>query len=712
MESVIRGKHESVLIPSRMSEVRSQLLIGRELMHPDGRVDLVLSFNRNMDEQELRRQRRNFEEAMRSFETVLLLDPGNREAKLSLGHCLRQEAIGRPDEGRELYRQVLEQNVSDSWTQVASNGLRCWFMPYEWDTAAKWFAEVANQTSNTNLVRFYREQAEETATRARARTGAGADQADPEILKRLEDRVRAEIESALRVFEGKGGSFRHDLGTYELARAYGTNLAGAANHLAALYPQLKTEFPLAAPYLLVAVVEHQVDTNAPVIAEFERMLDQFEQHPDQVPQKPEFWEWSNSLYLWCCKTHRYDLAARITGNELKTTARPTDTLKIQFAFACLGLEEWQKALDTFETFGNRPILMEHRGPWGAPSFPVLTAGEVNYCRRKLGLPEQVDPREFVLGKPLWQWRVPPRLTADREALWIATEGELQRVAFDSAESAPVHIPLDTGDPITTLTAGPQQVWIGTESRGLLEVDRERKTTRKWTEADGLYLNSILALDLRGELLWIGYGSKTAGGLGYLNTRTGKCTTFPRSLSDGTEELRHRAGNLRPESTSTPTSRPVVALASGAMDDVWFQTDDHRLRRYQPNAATWDAVPHLAVRGILASNREQLFASGIHYPGGADVDSDSMLGVAAMILTTGTWRNLELAEGLPSTSVQALAAVGSHLWVGRPRLRGTRGSENGPCHRPGLRPGAPSRMYAPDRCRALGARRSAACTAST
>jgi len=105
------------------------------------------------------------------------------------------------------------------------------------------------------------------------------------------------------------------------------------------------------------------------------------------------------------------------------------------------------------------------------------------------------------------------------------------------------------------------------------------------------------------------------------------------------------------------------MASGAMDDVWFQTDDHRLRRYQPNAATWDAVPHLAVRGILASNREQLFASGIHYPGGADVDSDSMLGVAAMILTTGTWRNLELAEGLPSTSVQALAAVGSHLWVG-------------------------------------------------
>ena len=69
-------------------------------------------------------------------------------------------------------------------------------------------------------------------------------------------------------------------------------------------------------------------------------------------------------------------AARLTGNELKNAVLPTDTLKIQFAFACLGLEEWQKALDIFETFKNRPILIGHRGPWGAPSIPILTAGEV------------------------------------------------------------------------------------------------------------------------------------------------------------------------------------------------------------------------------------------------------------------------------------------------------------------------------------------------
>jgi ligand-binding sensor domain-containing protein len=165
------------------------------------------------------------------------------------------------------------------------------------------------------------------------------------------------------------------------------------------------------------------------------------------------------------------------------------------------------------------------------------------------------------------------------------------------------------------------------------------------------------------LLWIGYGSKSAGGLGYLNTRTGKFTTFPRSLSDGAEEMRNRTGHVRAETTSAPTGRPVIAMTSDATGDVWFQTDDHRLRRYQPNAATWDTVPHLAVRGNFASNHEQLFASGIFYPGGADVDSDSLLGVAAMTLTAGAWRNIALAEGLPATSVQTLAADGSHLWVG-------------------------------------------------
>jgi tetratricopeptide (TPR) repeat protein len=661
VESVLQGKHESVMIPSRMSEVRAQLLTGRQLIHPDGRADLVVDFRANLDEQELRRKRRNLEEAMRAFETVLLLDPGNREAMLSLGHCLRQEAIGRPDEGRELYRKVLEQNVSDSWTQVASNALRLWFMPYEWDTAATWFAEAATQTSNTNLMAFYREQATEAAIRARVRTGA--DQTDPEFLKRLEDRLSAEIESTMRVFQGKGGNFRHDLGTYELARAYGTNTAGAANHLAALYPHLKTKFPMAAPYLLVAVVEHQVDTNAPVIAEFERTVDEFEQHPDLAPQHPEFWEWANALYLWCFKNHRYDLAARLTGNHLETTPHPKDELKIQFAFACLALEQWQKALDIFESFSKRPVLMEHRGPWGSSATPVLTAWEVDYCRQKLGLPPQVDPREFSLGKPLLRWPKSPRLTADSEALWIGTEGELQRVPLHPGGTPPARIPLGTRDEITALTAGSQRVWIGTESSGLVEFDIESKKSLSWTEVDGLLMNSILALELQGELLWIGYGSKSAGGLGYLNTRTGKCTAFPRSLSEGTEELRNRTGYFRAESLTAPTGRPVIAIAFDGLGHAWFQVDDHRLRRYQPDAAAWDGVQNLAVRGALVSNQEQLFASGAYFPGGADVDSDSLLGVTAMTLTTREWRNIALPEGLPPTSVHTLATVGSQLWVG-------------------------------------------------
>ncbi|MCL4180742.1 MAG: hypothetical protein KJ072_23715 [Verrucomicrobia bacterium] len=35
----------------------------------------------------------------------------------------------------------------------------------------------------------------------------------------------------------------------------------------------------------------------------------------------------------------------------------------------------------------------------------------------------------------------------------------------------------------------------------------------------------------------------------------------------------------------------------------------------------------------------------------------------MTLTTGAWRNLALAEGLPATSVHTLAADGKSLWVG-------------------------------------------------
>ena len=57
-------------------------------------------------------RQRNLGEAIRAFETVLLLDPTNREAKLDLALCLRDPIINRVDDARRYYNEILDAQVN------------------------------------------------------------------------------------------------------------------------------------------------------------------------------------------------------------------------------------------------------------------------------------------------------------------------------------------------------------------------------------------------------------------------------------------------------------------------------------------------------------------------------------------------------------------------------------------------------------------------
>jgi len=61
-------------------------------------------------------------EAIHAFQSALLLEPTNNEAKFHLATCLQTPVVGKIDEARELYRQIIDEDVDRSLGRRSARG--------------------------------------------------------------------------------------------------------------------------------------------------------------------------------------------------------------------------------------------------------------------------------------------------------------------------------------------------------------------------------------------------------------------------------------------------------------------------------------------------------------------------------------------------------------------------------------------------------------
>ena len=109
-----------------------------------------------------------------------------------------------------------------------------------------------------------------------------------------------------------------------------------------------------------------------------------------MPDK--FWWHIWPAYKWSYNHKLYGTAARLLEGKLSAAALyPKHVLgiknddKLGLAYAYLGTQEWQKALDVFETYSNQPVQMENEGPWGQMFSITFPAKQADYCCQKLDL---------------------------------------------------------------------------------------------------------------------------------------------------------------------------------------------------------------------------------------------------------------------------------------------------------------------------------------
>jgi hypothetical protein len=706
---------KDALVFSRLTEVRSLLQNGRELARIGGRFGEINEyvwvsyegFN-SLAEDEMGRRLRNAREAVRSFETVLLIDPTNREARICLATCFRKAFIERIDDARDFYWQVLEAPIEDRWSKIAREAL---ISSFEWPVSSyskEWFENAAHGTANPAAVAFYKAQAKRAAEDATIRRG-GTSEAEHMAEERLfhdiqtwESEVKAHMFTVDFVNTGLG----------EFSKVFGTNHALAAQKMVALLPRLRSLSTNLAPHIFAGVVTFQVDTNASIITEFERSLDSFAERRSQIFQPNYYIELlSSPVYRWAENRRLYRLAAKL--KEIKVLSASTsrdinadDEDHISLAFNYARAEEWQKALGVFQSYSNRPVRMGSSGLWGPAFTIVLPNKQATFCREKLGLPKATDPREFELGESCLHfhdpkrysrtWGANPVFAAAPDGLWIGISEELMCLDFDLHTNFVVRMPLEITSTISAMCVDKSKIWLGTAGSGLIEFDKATKKTTHLTEKDGLLMNHVSALRVIGDSLWIGYGNEHGGGLGKLDLRTRACISFTSSLSNDslatkpprstvTEIRPDRDGNIWFMAQSTPMHYRIAENVWEVLPNkssVWvtgYELDGEQLIKAVRVAQVELTIETIPKRGmtntpqkttrllsyeesaeleaVLATNRGGQRVSGSR---GGGLPNRGMLAVRA--LRDGSERRLLETEPFPSFPT-TVTLDGHNLWVG-------------------------------------------------
>jgi tetratricopeptide (TPR) repeat protein len=679
----VMKRNTAAIVPTRQSEVRLELGNGKDLLGKSGHgvpdlVFLVPNSYISFDDQVVARHKRNVQEALRAFRTALLLEPTNREAKLYVATCLRDYTIQQPEEARSFYREVIDEPVQDKWTDIAERAL---VFSFDWRNAAEkaeWFTSVSGTATNSPGIEFYRREATAASAEAALKT------AGPKAQQLGEAGLWNSITNALL-----NPTVAGPMGTEGFIKAFGNDSAAAGKRLAELYPEFKSRAPELAPYTMAAVITGQVDTNAPVIAEFQQTLTNLIQRPEQVYRPDMFWlhvplrtydwawqhtNWSMAVSLLEAKiaaSRIYTLAASYTNHVGSIEIEDRDRLRLAFAY--LGAKDWEKALTVFETFAGQPFSIFQDGPWGVAGTVVFTDRQADYCRKKLGLPvTRREEASFAMGKPVLPLCSDAIFTTDDQGVWLGLPGRLVHLDSNLATNDVIDLPVDdSGEipPTAAICLSSAGIWVGTDGQGLYQFDKASRRFRRFRERDGLLMDKIAALCLTPEALWIGYGRSahyaelaSKGGLGRLDLHSGQLTSFTASMLKETDKI----GTARSPATSgTPRSSSVLDITAGARGDIWFLSAEQTqvLCRYRSAENAWDGAVLQACRSVLSDSDHLYVGREWNYFG--NDRTNQALGVCTLDVKAKdlNWHELKRTPRLPSARVTAMALDNGRLWVG-------------------------------------------------
>ena len=323
------------------------------------------------------------DEAIRLYESILLLDPDNASAKMRLAACLLFDT--NPLANIRLdFPPEKAARANELYAEVVTSG-----DPEYAVEAQIWLGVIRGGLDGVRMLRRFSNETSDPKAREQLRYYASELLQEWQYRLPVEDIVadlRAKFFDELKDLEGKTGepfivNFEGGLFAY---RFYPERRNQAMN---AVLPDLLEHFPKLKPYILLAAVGEQTASDSPVVAQFLASLKECEEHPETLLQPSSYfthlsttlddekaarsgWVYAN-VYERTFEHGQHSAViamalARQRAAEKGLAPPLTKTGQRLLAQSYGSVGEWQKALEIYVT------------------LPDTSPQVINECRRHLG----------------------------------------------------------------------------------------------------------------------------------------------------------------------------------------------------------------------------------------------------------------------------------------------------------------------------------------
>lgn len=207
---------------------------------------------------------------------------------------------------------------------------------------------------------------------------------------------------------------------------------------------------------------------------------------------------------------------------------------------------------------------------------------------------------------------------------------------------PMDLPITLKHPITAIESDKLSIWLGTDGGGLAQIDRGGGPCRIYTEKDGLLMPSITVLARTGDRLWIGFGSRERGGIGYLELPAGRFVGLTNDVG---------LFKSPEERLQAPPDAAIQFIRSLDNKVFWIGTRA-ALHRFDTESRKWSTALPFAPNGLSLG----LNCVAVGGPRG---------GVMVCKLPGDRWEQIDIDRSpeLVENKVFSLRALDNSLWVG-------------------------------------------------
>ena len=688
VEAIERALRELKLTnaaPSRRKESLAQQRRGVELARlSDRSVTRPFSGSWPMSYEEFSKVEPSLRQAVQAFESALLLNPENEQAKLYLAYCLAKLGGADREQARRYWQEVAVSTTNTALARTARESIAYSYNYGDDLLAAELTEGLARSAPTFDESATYSEKLFEVNRRLCLAKKMPAD----EYLKRLKELWRIQCRQFLQRIELKQHFSEDDSFAFHLQffDPPFPNQSEAMREFAGdLMSDLIVEFPQLEPYLLaghIGWLSQRAAATPEWLSRFDKLLEQSDRNPASILASSNYFSgtlWSTFMSL--VSRQETNLARRV-GLVLQHQRHLVrnynlDRLDLHNGYLHFGRGEWNEALAAFERIGARSVQPGARGPWGKePNVTVLHIADD--CRRKLGQESKlrtISLPSISSPAPLGVFSGPELYFAvDGGRVWVLDDTGLYKYEPGTGPAKRIEIGLqrlsrEYPQPYNILVSSIElaagKVWIGTRTNGLIAFDQTTGAISNYNVGEGLLMPNVSALLPAGNRLWIGFGNDDSrlglspGGLGFLdlvrNEFVGLEPEFPKGLS------RAPARGATDRHLSVLGDAPrfyITKFARSPKGLMWALTRYGIIEFPATQTNSWKRLTN-SPASVLTGHAPGIVANDRYLA----VVAPDPTGLAIYSLPNYQCRYVKEVDGLPNNSLRSIALDGDKAWVG-------------------------------------------------